>query len=328
MSEIEKEAQGIDRSYMHAVDLLDDQEGRAARRRQVLAAVSKVERKTPARWSGPARGGWLVVAGIAGVSVVVSLLSQVETGRQEAGAASADKVVVAQGPAAEPRAAAAAPEVQAEAIARQGGASRASAADAGKAARAQSKGDGITAMTQGQKARRQEAQRSESGAAASEDGAGETVVAAAPAAQARANAIPGGAGDGRQSEVEADANAGQPAAEAAPRTAIGANQDGAKSGRSAARAQGFAKSGDLGAAVASGSEENVKIVLASGAKLEVRDSDGDTPLLKAVRLGKVDVAALLLREGADRQAQGKDGKSAREVARVSDDFKMRQLFKD
>ena len=82
----------------------------------------------------------------------------------------------------------------------------------------------------------------------------------------------------------------------------------------------------LSEAVESGSESRVLSLLASGAPLEGRDRAGDTPLLQALKLEKVAVVALLLRRGANPLARDADGKTAQEIAELSPDHRMRDLF--
>ncbi len=56
----------------------------------------------------------------------------------------------------------------------------------------------------------------------------------------------------------------------------------------------------------------------AGADLEAKDSNGQTPLRRAVNCGSVEVAALLIARGADVDAVGKDGKTSRDVARTEE----------
>jgi ankyrin repeat protein len=52
-----------------------------------------------------------------------------------------------------------------------------------------------------------------------------------------------------------------------------------------------------------------------GAKLEVRDSQGETPLRRAVNCGKSEIAAFLLSRGADVQSKGSRGLTPWRAAR-------------
>ena len=71
---------------------------------------------------------------------------------------------------------------------------------------------------------------------------------------------------------------------------------------------------------------NVRVaeaLLECGAKLELRDSAGDTPLRRAVNCGKTGVAALLLFHGADAQSEGSRGLTPAQAARTE---AMKRIF--
>src|SRR6185437_14004353 len=63
-------------------------------------------------------------------------------------------------------------------------------------------------------------------------------------------------------------------------------------------------------AVDSGDVNTVQKLLDSGVSPDVRDAVGDTPLLDTALLGKTEVAALLIRHGANLNVTGKDGATA------------------
>lgn len=65
-------------------------------------------------------------------------------------------------------------------------------------------------------------------------------------------------------------------------------------------------------------------LLAAGAKIEARDSNGETPLRRAVNCGKPDVVRFLLAKGADPHSQDRRGRAVFEAAR---DERMRELFR-
>jgi ankyrin repeat protein len=53
-----------------------------------------------------------------------------------------------------------------------------------------------------------------------------------------------------------------------------------------------------------------KLLLSSGANIEARDENGDTPLIRAAGFGQTDIVRLLLEKGADVEATNKGGSSA------------------
>ena len=68
-----------------------------------------------------------------------------------------------------------------------------------------------------------------------------------------------------------------------------------------------------------------KALLDCGARLEVRDSLGETPLRRAVNCNKVEVAALLLARGADRHSIGSKGLTPIGAARTA---VMKKIFEN
>jgi truncated hemoglobin YjbI len=72
-----------------------------------------------------------------------------------------------------------------------------------------------------------------------------------------------------------------------------------------------------------GNVELAAALLDCGARIEVRDSLGETPLRRAVNCAKPDVAALLLARGADRHAPGSKGLTPVLAARST---AMRRIF--
>lgn len=73
----DRDTDPMDKTYAQAEDLLDDDAARAARRARILAAVaetaSDAETAPPRPRSAWRRGGWLVAAGVAGVSLFVAI---------------------------------------------------------------------------------------------------------------------------------------------------------------------------------------------------------------------------------------------------------------
>jgi ankyrin repeat protein len=56
--------------------------------------------------------------------------------------------------------------------------------------------------------------------------------------------------------------------------------------------------------------KTMKLLLASGAQIEARDENGDTPLIRAAGFGQNDIVRLLLDRGANFEATNKSGQSA------------------
>jgi hypothetical protein len=90
-----------------------------------------------------------------------------------------------------------------------------------------------------------------------------------------------------------------------------------------ARVQGAAaaSSSSLGArlraAVTAGRTSEVAELLAEGAPVDARDSDGETALMKSIRANQPETAALLRRRGADPDLENRAGVSARDMARAA-----------
>jgi len=62
------------------------------------------------------------------------------------------------------------------------------------------------------------------------------------------------------------------------------------------------------------SEQLVSLLVTGGASLELRDSNGITPLQQAVVSGNPSIVGLLVRAGADMSVRFADGMSLRERA--------------
>jgi ankyrin repeat protein len=75
----------------------------------------------------------------------------------------------------------------------------------------------------------------------------------------------------------------------------------------------------LRAAAAAGRTAEVEDLLDQGAAVDAADAAGDTALMKTVRAGHADVAALLRRHGASPDRRNHAGESAREMAAAKHD---------
>ena len=73
-----------------------------------------------------------------------------------------------------------------------------------------------------------------------------------------------------------------------------------------------------------GNVDVIGALLDGGADIEARDSDGDTPLRRAVNRNKVEAAKLLLARGADPHSKGSKTLTPALAARSD---RMRQVFK-
>ena len=311
MSEDDMTDDFIDQAYASASAMLESDDGRARRRQAVIAAVgasATVRAPSRAAWRS---GGWLAVAGIAAMSLVLALVSGVQTG-SDRGRSGAGASVVARAPASDERE----PRLSREQLPSRGGEATAhaevAAGNKGKSARAEETPEGAgktsaqeqrTGSKEDGKAWRDGESRRSHAAAASPEVA--VPQGTAGADQDRPAAFPG------EAQAVADAAAGR-----SPRHA----------GSALASRSATAEPDDLWGAIAGGAESRVGLLLDGGAALEGRDRDGDTPLLKAVKLARVGVADLLLRRGANPNAMGRDGRSSMDLAASSTVRGMKELF--
>lgn len=79
-------------------------------------------------------------------------------------------------------------------------------------------------------------------------------------------------------------------------------------------------------AVKNGSSEEVKLCLKKGADVNVRDSNGDTPVMWAVYKGWETIAAILIANDADLLIKGNDGRTVFDHAKGRSDQNSRQRF--
>jgi hypothetical protein len=82
----------------------------------------------------------------------------------------------------------------------------------------------------------------------------------------------------------------------------------------------------LRAAAAEGRASDVKALLAQGATIDAADDDGDTALMKSIQADHPGVAALLHRHGASLDQQNHAGESARDMATASKDAALRRAL--
>ncbi|MCO5053376.1 MAG: ankyrin repeat domain-containing protein [Verrucomicrobiae bacterium] len=75
-----------------------------------------------------------------------------------------------------------------------------------------------------------------------------------------------------------------------------------------------------------GSVDFTKACIAAGAKLDLRDSSGNTPLMAAARFGRPDVVKLLLKAGANPRVRDRVGQTAYEIAEDSNEPEVVRLL--
>jgi len=279
----------IDKAYVQAEAVLSDEADRAARRARVLAAVAQAAPE--AAPSAPrrtwARGGWLVAASVAGVSVL--LATQVRPPIQT------------EPPPAPPAPTAAAPQITAEE-------SPSAPPPAAKApAQATPRPSRAPAAQPLAPAPVFEAPASEPAAPPAPAPAPPPppplpipqVARARPEALPPAAAAPSPAMDGGLSELVVTGSR-IPPGEARRVAAPAASPD-----RLATR---------LRDAAARGRTAEVSALLRRGVPVDAPDDEGETALMKAVRGNHPDAAALLRRQGASLDLRSQAGQSARDLA--------------
>jgi hypothetical protein len=281
----------IDKAYIQAEAMLDDEAARAARRARVLGAIASDAKAVPVVSAPPKRrvswaaGGWLAAASVAGVSALVALqltpppVAPRPSSPAEAPVSAAPAPAVATAPAvdapppappASPRAqvipspdvpapaplALAVPPIQTAA------APAAPAAPAPPPPAPRARADGVEALIVTREARAPMA-RAESAEAAMAQTPGST----SPAAQER-----------------------------------------------------------LRAAAAAGRLAELTALLAQGTPVDAPDSDGETALMKSIQANRPPAAALLRRHGASLDRTNRAGVSARDMAALINDPELNQAL--
>jgi hypothetical protein len=275
----------VDKAYVEAEAVLDDEVARRARRARVLQAVAREPAQTttapPSRSRKP-RGlryvGWLTAASLAGLGGLIAY--------QLSPTASLPSVTVPE--TTTPEAASPPPTLDAQAPARVSPPLRRApepeerAPEAAQSAAAQIPPPAPVAPPP----------------VAAPEAAGPPPPAAFPAAQRRAESVEARTAAPPAAPVAAQAPAARvQAASAAPTAGLGAR---------------------LRAAAAAGRIAEVSELLAQGAPVDARDSDGETALMKSVRANQPQTAALLRRRGADPELENRAGVSARQMAEAAD----------
>ncbi len=303
MSEHDDAPDPIDKAYLEAEAMLDDDEARAARRARVLAAVAREPVTLAAAAPSQARrrpdwrrGGWLAAACVAGLAVI--LVSQIHqpsrfgppTAATPAPATAAPQDAMASKPAAPPPSPA---KIRPDLV------------------------------------------RSRSEPAAPSPPPLAVPAPAPPLKQPAEEQVvpppppppppPAIAADKAAADVQVQARR---MAQPTPRPAIA-------QAHAAPPAQGRfdSSAGDrsdpasrLRAAAAAGLTAQVEALLDQGAPVDAPDDKGDTALMKCIRADQPAVAALLRRRGASLDRRNHAGESARDLATARDDARLNRAL--
>jgi cytoskeletal protein RodZ len=277
----------IDKTYVQAEAMLDDEAARAARRARVLGAVAQTEAITPAppkRRVPWAAGGWLAAASVAGVSALLALQ------------ASPPKVMPKR--PLPPQTSVAAPRVSAQAPA---------TAPAAEVAPAAVPATPATPATP-------PADVPPPAPLAFPAPPAQTATApSAPPPPAPPPATAGASAD----RVEALIVTGQ--RREAPSSEMRAAAAAPAMAQTAAPAPPAVRTARLHAAAALGRVAELTTLLAQGTPVDATDSDGDTALMRAIQSNRPEAAALLRRHGASLDRTNRNGVSARDMAALAND---------
>lgn len=292
----------MDKAYAQAEALLGDDGARAARRARVLDAVAREPAASPAEASGPARrpawrrGGWLVAASVAGVSLYLSIQLYRPTPIPKEPAPTAP-AIASSGSAVSPPPAAVAPAPTSQptppkfAVAPPGAkpSPRDLAAPAPPPIAPAPEALPAPAMSEmvvtGR--RREEAQISRESPQRPPGGSLEEVIISARGTADRNSAASGGPASSPPSK----SSAGSPADQASR----------------------------LRAAAAAGRTAELAALLAAGVPVDAPDAEGETALMKSIQADQPAAAALLRRRGASLDHKNHAGDSARDMASAMDD---------
>jgi hypothetical protein len=280
----------VDEAYVKAEAMLDDEVARRARRTRVLQAVARepaprtiAAPSRPDRRSGWRYVGWLTAASVAGLGGLIAY--------QLSPTASLPTVAA---PATE----APAPPSVANPSATLGAEATATATVSPPLRRAPEPEERALETTQSVAAQIPPPAQV----------APPPVVAPEAAAAPPPTAFPAAQGGAENVEARTAPPPAAPVAAQAPTARIQAAPAGSSAGLGAR----------LRAAAAAGRIVEVRELLAQGAPVDARDSDGETALMKSVRANQPQTAALLRRRGADPDLENRAGVSARQMAEAAD----------
>lgn len=337
MSDHDAAPDPMDKAYIQAEALLDDDAVRAARRARVLAAVAETAAE-PQAAPAPSRtlwrrGGWLAAASVAGVSVFIAIQINRPPTFERPTASPAEEAPPAAGPTRETAALAdspeapsvAPPEIRPAAQPSPEMAARARSAPALEETPRASAAPAIPPLPLPPVAPLPPPPVAATPPPPAPAGRLERRLGSA-AAPARAQK-PGGVdevvvtGSRRPSATE-DAPVRLEQPQAAQDVAV--EELVTTAHRKASPAEAGARR--LRDAAAEGRTRDISALLARGVPIDAVDGDGETALMKAVAAKQVDASALLRRRGASLDLKNHAGRSARDMAAALADPKLNKAL--
>jgi hypothetical protein len=298
----ERDTDPMDKAYVQAEAMLDDDHARAARRARVLAAVAEAGDEPDAapapRGTAWRHGGWLVAASVAAVSVLVAVqINQPPAFERPTTPPIAPPIAPTP---AQPAALESPPAVEATP---QRGASVPPAVAAPKPVpQPNAPSPSIAPVAPSAEPREPE-------------------IAALPAAPPPPPPPPPAAAmERRVAPAQAARQITAPArARARPETSDTASKSGIEEvvvtgSRIASASSPEALAQQLREAAAAGQPRQLAILLARDVPIDAVDDDGETALMKAVQARQLDAAAFLRRRGASLDLKNHEGRSARDMA--------------
>ncbi|CAN7213635.1 ankyrin repeat domain-containing protein [Phenylobacterium sp. LjRoot225] len=320
MSDHDAAPDPIDKAYVQAETLLGDEEARVARRARVLAAVTRQPEAAPAAapptWRSVwRRGGVAAAAIVGGLSVLLAMhLRQPAPVQLEPAPAPEEAAHGVTPKSAAPPIAAAPPTTPSPA---------ALAPRTGPATRDQSEPGGSDAVIRADRRSTPAFGVAPRAPIASHNVPTIPPLPVPPVAHpieepAAPQPPPQDAGASRALAPSAVAPRAFPAAE--PDTndsSLAEKSTGGSPADQAARLRGAAAAGRIG---------EVKALLAQGIPVDAADADGETALMKSIRVGQPAVAALLRARGASLDRENRAGESARDMAAAKGDARLNEAL--
>jgi hypothetical protein len=312
MSEHDAAPDPIDKAYLQAEALLNDDDARAARRARILTAIAR-KPSTPVLGAAstrhsPAwrRGGWLAAAGVAGFGLLWAADLDQPAHRQ-----TSSTVTTAPPPTAATQQRPVVPTTSAKALSTVAtSAPRRSASPAGpvRSSSAPASAPPPAPAVLARAARAFPA---------------EPAPGAAPPADIATPALP--LPQIRTPQAESIAPP-QPVPPSPPAPAAPPPPPAALSRREAYLASPADKAERLRAAATGGRLAEIQALLAQGAPIDAADADGTTALMNSIKADHPAVAALLRDYGASLDQRNRAGLSARDMAKAADDPALQQAL--